>query len=94
MKTTAAWSFLPGTRTAAGHPVPVKLTVHDWGESWTRYLTIPRPAAGALRAAFDLTRPVTGESSYSPTGRAFWGMPWVIRRRRFVVIQQSGGLDV
>ena len=75
----------------------LRITIHSWGESWTRYVLIPRPAAGRLRKSGDVERwiaPVTGESSYSPTGRAFWGEPRVIRRRRFVVVEQSGGLDV
>ena len=74
------------------------VVVHRWGggESWTRYVVLPRPVAGRMFRAVveEWVAPVTGESAYSPTGRTFWRAPRVIRRRRVVVIQQSGGLDV
>jgi len=56
---------------------------------------IPRPARPVFRRVFDeWVAPATAEAGYSPTGRAFWREPWVRRFRRFVVIQQAGGLDV
>lgn len=74
----------------------LRVLVVRCGESWTRYVTLARPIARAeWRDAWDRwVAPVTGQSSYSPTGRAFWSPPRVIRRRRVVCIAQSGGLDV
>ena len=75
----------------------VSVSVHRFsgGESWIRYVVIPRPARPVFRKVFDeWVAPATSEAGYSPTGRAFWREAWVRRCRRFVVIQQAGGLDV
>ena len=68
----------------------------EHGDSWTRYVSMPRADRARLWVlALDRwVAPATGDAAYSPTGRTFWGEPRVIRRRRVVVIAQSGGLDV
>lgn len=73
----------------------LRITIHSHGDAWTRYIVVPRPAAQRLPAVMEQwVAPWAAEAGYSPTGRAFWNEPRIIRRRNFVVIQQTGGLDV
>lgn len=86
-----------------GHHGPVKVTVryHD-GDSWTKYTMVPRGELsrfrrlggsyrGAVRRWFD---DWVHPEGWNGPGRPFWDAPRLYRRRRFLCIEQSGGLDV
>jgi len=88
----------------------IRLVVHDRGDCWTSYIIIPRAvliegirrrrARGAQYHDCDwwtlvpgLDRWVRPEGSGGP-GRAFASEPWIERNHRYVIVHQSGGLDV
>lgn len=85
-----------------------RVVVKDFGESWTKYVIVPRDLAlRTLKRAQELG---CGEhildacpmghlhsERYSGPGRPFTRMPWKLtkpRLRRFLVFVQSGGWDV